>query len=490
MTPASGNSPGGGGSSTSSAAAKNRNVFLSLQSRFLKKENVVVEKKNYDISGVRFCAMGDDEIRKYSQLRLYNGELYTSAAANAAGRGEGKATQGPTLPVKFGVLDPHLGISRRDGTCLTCGRNLESCAGHWGHLPLEHPVFHVGFFKHIIVVLYCICKRCGKLLMTEENKKVYLARMRRLKDDTIMKRALLRRVVELCKKQHVCLDPSCGALQGVLRRIQKPSIDQFMKIVHQTRAKEKGRVNAVHNENLDPRYVARLFSIMSPTDCEVLDIATPANLIIQTVLIAPNCIRPTVVLGDSGTNEDDLTMSFKEIVKINNAIKYMTQTGAPCNQILSNWEVLQVQCARFINAETPGLQQIMTQLGDTRKHSRGICQRLKGKDGRFRCNLSGKRVDFSGRTVISPDPNCPVSDVCIPEWSAKRLTFPDVTCEANIERLRKSIVQGPDSWPGAAYVCKVLGCPMLPSKSYTLSLAEAASPFATVIVVRWPNLCK
>lgn len=45
------------------------------------------------------------------------------------------------------------------------------------------------------------------------------------------------------------------------------------------------------------------------------------------------------------------------------------------------------------------------------KPIRGFCQRLKGKQGRFRGNLSGKRVDFSGRTVISPDPNLRIDEV-------------------------------------------------------------------------------
>lgn len=46
-----------------------------------------------------------------------------------------------------------------------------------------------------------------------------------------------------------------------------------------------------------------------------------------------------------------------------------------------------------------------------KKSSRGLVQRLKGKHGRFRGNLSGKRVDFSARTVISPDPNLRIEEV-------------------------------------------------------------------------------
>jgi DNA-directed RNA polymerase III subunit RPC1 len=59
------------------------------------------------------------------------------------------------------------------------------------------------------------------------------------------------------------------------------------------------------------------------------------------------------------------------------------------------------------------------------KSIRALSQRIKGKHGRFRQNLSGKRVDFTGRTVISPDPNCAIDEVVVPALMAKILTYPD-----------------------------------------------------------------
>jgi DNA-directed RNA polymerase III subunit RPC1 len=58
------------------------------------------------------------------------------------------------------------------------------------------------------------------------------------------------------------------------------------------------------------------------------------------------------------------------------------------------------------------------------KPIRGLCQRLKGKQGRFRGNLSGKRVDFSARTVIGPDPNLRIDQVGVPVHVAKIMTYP------------------------------------------------------------------
>lgn len=82
---------------------------------------------------------------------------------------------------------------------------------------------------------------------------------------------------------------------------------------------------------------------------------------------------------------------------------------------------------------------------------RGFVQRLKGKQGRFRGNLSGKRVDFSGRTVISPDPNLRVDEVCVPKLVAQTLTFPDMVTDHNIEKLRQCVLNGENLSPARTF---------------------------------------
>lgn len=101
----------------------------------------------------------------------------------------------------------------------------------------------------------------------------------------------------------------------------------------------------------------------------------------------------------------------------------------------------------YINSELPG---VPSQPGQ--KPMRGFVQRLKGKQGRFRGNLSGKRVDFSGRTVISPDPNLRIDEVAVPERVAKILTYPERVTAHNVESLRLAVRNGCDMHPGANYV--------------------------------------
>ena len=119
--------------------------------------------------------------------------------------------------------------------------------------------------------------------------------------------------------------------------------------------------------------------------------------------------------------------------------------GANMRIIMDNWDHLQILCAELINGDLPG----MSTLVKSAVPKRSLVQRLKGKQGRFRGNLSGKRVEFSGRTVISPDPNLSIEEVGVPVMVAKKLTYPERVTAFNIERLRSMVQNGAHKYPGA-----------------------------------------
>lgn len=66
---------------------------------------------------------------------------------------------------------------------------------------------------------------------------------------------------------------------------------------------------------------------------------------------------------------------------------------------------------------------------------KSICSRLKAKEGRVRGNLMGKRVDFSARTVITPDPTINIDELGVPWSIALNLTYPETVTPYNLERL-------------------------------------------------------
>ena len=174
----------------------------------------------------------------------------------------------------------------------------------------------------------------------------------------------------------------------------------------------------------------------------------PIDMIVYYVLVPPVCLRPSVVVTETTRNEDDLTAKLIEVMQLNHLIKKSISEGLGFSQLNQTWRQLQFILAQYINADTPGIP--LNIAGN--KAIRAFCQRLKGKQGRFRGNLSGKRVDFSGRTVISPDPNIPIGQVVVPEDMAKIFTYPSVVNAVNIEYMKKLILNGPKVHPGANYV--------------------------------------
>jgi DNA-directed RNA polymerase III subunit RPC1 len=205
-------------------------------------------------------------------------------------------------------------------------------------------------------------------------------------------------------------------------------------------------------DDLTPLRVYRLFRRVRRADRDLLGLfsAKPEEFLWTYIPAPPACIRPSVGQEASST-EDDITAKLGDIVAANDALRDTLERGLPTAQIIEHWDYLSLNLAMYINSDVPGLAK-----GDV-KQIRGFVQRLKGKQGRFRGNLSGKRVDFSGRTVISPDPNLSIDEVAVPELVAKNMTYPEVVNETNIEKLRQRILNGPDKWPGANHVVKLEG---------------------------------
>lgn len=360
-------------------------------------------------------------------------------------------------------------MSVKDALCGTCGKGLTDCVGHFGYIDLELPVFHVGYFKAVITVLQTICKSCSHVLLNEKMRKNYRARLRNPKLPYLTKKALRKQIQDVCKKVTRC--PHCNEINGMVKKcgMLKISHEKYRSVKKENPIIKEELIayeNAVEfNKEIEPMLSTALVKILNPL--EVLHMLEripdediqfllmnpehghPKDMILTRVPVPPVCIRPSVVSDlKSGTNEDDLTMKLTEIVFLNDVIIKHRLSGAKSQMIMEDWDFLQLQCALYVNSELSGIPLNM----QPKKPSRGLVQRLKGKQGRFRGNLSGKRVDFSGRTVISPDPNLRIDQVGVPELVAKILTFPTRVNAANIELMRKLVINGADVHPGANYL--------------------------------------
>ncbi|KAK5661630.1 hypothetical protein OQA88_9730 [Cercophora sp. LCS_1] len=368
-----------------------------------------------------------------------------------------------------GPLDPRLGISNKTDRCATCDQQLQDCMGHFGHVRLPLPVFHIGYLRYIQAILQNICKGCSKVLLVEEERQIFLRQLRAPGMDNLRRSAILKKINETCRKARTC--PYCGEVQGIIKKlsVMKLAHDKFSSFNRSTAQKKTPPESKVifdesfseakkfmHDldrhtkkamDDLNPLKVLRLFKAISPDDCELLGFnpaeGRPEMFLWQYVPAPPICIRPSVA-QESASNEDDITSKLSEIILYAGILRLSLSKGVNLQNIMEQWEFLQLQVGLYVNSEVPGLQQ-----PGFGKPIRGFCQRLKGKQGRFRGNLSGKRVDFSGRTVISPDPNLSIEEVAVPMLVAKNLTYPERVTRYNKAKLQTCIKNGSDVWPGA-----------------------------------------
>ncbi|KAL0909312.1 hypothetical protein M5K25_020165 [Dendrobium thyrsiflorum] len=396
------------------------------------KEPYIEVNGHQRIKSIRFSVHSGDDIRKQSEVQVWKNGIYD---ANIK-------------PVPDGLLDLRMGPANRNFTCATCHGNFTECPGHFGWLKLTLPVFNVGYFNSILNILKCICKACGRILLLEKERKFFLKTIRKPRADPTQKDHLLKKIRQKCGNE--CLH--CGYKNGVVKKLGSSltivedftrkidgSVDEFRSAL--SHLKDGASFQVIHV--LRPLKVLALFKRMLDQDCELLNLNDrPEKLIITDIAVPPSPIRPSVLMDAGMSNENDITIILKGIINTNSILREDLEGAAPLFKCLECWDLLQVQVAEYINSEAPCVPD---------NKNRGLIQRLKGKQGRFRGNLSGKRVEFTGRTVISPDPNLKITEVAIPTVMAQTLTYPERVSRHNIEKLRLCVRNGRYKYPGANF---------------------------------------
>jgi DNA-directed RNA polymerase III subunit RPC1 len=135
-------------------------------------------------------------------------------------------TQPERRPARGGCLDPRLGVSDSHSICETCGLKLVDCVGHFGFIPLELPVFHVGYFKFILTTLQVICKSCSHILLSKEDQQNYLKLLRKPSLDASHRKSIVKKIIDKAKKSAASC-ANCGAYNGTVRKVPP------LKIIHE-----------------------------------------------------------------------------------------------------------------------------------------------------------------------------------------------------------------------------------------------------------------
>jgi DNA-directed RNA polymerase subunit A' len=370
------------------------------------------------ISSIQFGLLSPKLIKKMAAAKVVTPELYDR---------EGYPVEGGLMDTRLGVIDPGL-------VCKTDGLKLKETLGHFGYIELGRPVVHISYVKAVHAFLQTTCIDCSRLLLKQEKCVSYTNRLKLLQEqgrvvDTAKLCKAVRSVAKAVKK---C--PHCGATQTPVK-IEKPSA--FYE--------ETTRVTPID--------IQERFERVVDEDCLLLGIdplhARPEWMILSVFPIPPVTMRPSITLESGERAEDDLTHKLSDIVRINQRLFENINAGAPEIIIEDLWDLLQYHVTTYFNNSIAQVPPARHRSGQPLKT---ITERIKSKQGRFRQNLAGKRVNYAGRTVISPDPKIELNEVGVPVPIATELTVPERITEWNIDYLRQFVENGPKKYPGANYI--------------------------------------
>jgi DNA-directed RNA polymerase II subunit RPB1 len=372
------------------------------------------------IVGVQFSIFSPEEIERSSVVEITSQTPY-----------EGNE------PKIGGLFDPRMGVLDNGKVCRTCGQTNHACPGHFGHYRLTRPVYYIQFLPMIMNVLKCICIRCSKLRIDKEHHKDLLNR----KGEARWKEVLaLSSNIKRCGQE--CED-GCGA----------PQPDKFTRegiariVAHYQELKQL--------QPLEVEYVHRLFRRISDEDVDFMGLSRfwcrPDWMICTVLRIPPPQVRPSVVQDNNQRSEDDLTHKLFDIIKNDKTLQQKIEGNSSKNVIDEMTNVVQYHVATLVDNEIPGVAPSAQRSGRPLK---SIQQRLGGKEGRIRYNIQGKRVEFSARSVITPDPNLSVAEIGVPLEIAMNLTSPEAVTPYNLDKLYKLVQNGADKWPGAKTIVR------------------------------------
>ena len=375
------------------------------------------------LGGIKFSVWSPVEVRKFSVAEITAPETYDEDG----------------MPVQGGLMDNRLGTLEPGQKCATCGNTSAKCPGHFGHIELAEPVLHIAFVDDIHKLLLITCRSCNRIkLRAEELAKYQHLRASKAAYAVITLENVKADIIEKAKKVRIC--PHCEKEQNELV-FTKPTI--FVE-----------KTDVGENRLLPITIRERLLHI-SDEDLALLGYdprtARPEWFILQVLPVPPVTVRPSIILETGIRSEDDLTHKLVDIIRVNQRLKESKEAGTPPLIVQDLVDLLQYHVTTYFDNEVSGIPQAHHRSGRPLKT---LTQRLKGKEGRFRGSLSGKRVDFSSRTVISPDPNLAISQVGVPVDVAKKLTIAETVSQWNVDELKKLVINGPNLYPGANYIIR------------------------------------
>ena len=398
------------------------------------------------IKEIEFSIFGNQEVKKYSVIGKKEDPtpiIYWETYENN------------NEPKKNGIIDLRLGTTNNSKECATCGLNSTLCPGHFGYVDFVEPVLHYGFKDNIKTILGCICMCCSKLLINKSNSE-----MKKLLNNKFGKYCY-EEIKRITSNVNIC--PNCNSpVPKVRMEIKNGEIKisaEYNNNENDENDKNTQIISKKIKDMISPGRIYAIFRNISDEDCLILGLnpkkSRPEDMIIEKFPIPPVHIRPSVKMDMlvSGPSEDTLNNKIADIIKTNNALMRLKDINNMTNEEVKYkhdfTQLLQYNVAAYFDNDN---NLPKTEVKSCGRSIKSISERLKGKSGRIRTNLMGKRVDFCARSVITSDPNLNIDELGVPIKIAMNVTFPEIVTSNNIDFLTKLVKNGSNVYPGANYI--------------------------------------
>jgi len=382
--------------------------------------------QTYSITDLQFTVLSPDEIRRIAVCDVYEPMLYE--------RG---------LPRNNSVLDLRLGTTDRRFRCSTCKNTVTQCNGHFGKIELATCVFNPVLIDVVHKILRSVCYWCAHLLLDPADAVFKPSRNQKKRLAAIATRSARR----------TC--PCCHGPQPSWMRTGMILKKDFSSCPDATFEDEDELSFAVSvSSNTD---VYSVLDNISAKHSEMLGLGhtKPSSLMFTVLLCPPVIMRPSVASSESSKTRghDDLTLKLQDIVKSNLHLHTLLRSNEPVAHILLERakELLQMNIVMYLTNDVR-LQNTKSQSSAALRRSasmRSITTRLRGKKGRIRGNLCGKRVDYSSRSVVGPDPLIDIDELGVPGCIATKQTLRCHVFDANTDYLRGCVRIGAGKLGGA-----------------------------------------
>lgn len=408
------------------------------------------------ITKIQFDILPNEEIRKMSVLPGIQGvefpDLYDKQE-----------------PKRGGLIDQRMG-GQGNNICATCRLDGKHCDGHPAHINLAEPVFNILFYQYFRNIIECFCLDCSALLVAKENDKLKQALSIK------SKRNRFHRVHELVAKTKFC--NSCGLRVSKIKvEIKKSTSAINMYSETETLDDDKGGIDKKKQRiNLTPEIISDILDNISDEDCRIIGMnparSRPSDMIHKVFHVPPVHVRPSLrgYFSGGSSMEDGLTHKLADIIKANTRINKQKETNNENSNKYSkdHAHLLQYHCATYYD---PDIISIPKSDGKGTQF-KPLVDRYKGKTGRIRGNIMGKRGNFNARTVITSDPTAHCNHVGIPMKIAMNITFPEFVTPYNYDKLTQLVRNGPDKYPGANYVYRASDSSRIANKPIYLKLRK------------------